>query len=139
IFLTRGSAATMRKVQFRGNQAGGSGGAIAAVWALSQSGSLRIQHGRFESNMAALAGGALIVGESSGVEIGAGGFIGNSAGTAGGAIYARQSRLSAAGSLFRKNRANSGGAIQALCMPAMGWVANSIIADNVAVTTGGAY
>ena len=139
IFLTRGSATTMRKVQFRGNQAGESGGAIAAVWALGQSGALRIQHGRFENNTAVRAGGALIVGESSLVEIGAGGFIANSAGTAGGAIYVRQSLLSAASSLFRRNRAHSGGAIQALCMPAVGRVVNSIIAENVTETTGGAY
>ena len=139
IFLTRGSATTMRKVQFRGNTAGGSGGSIAAVWTLLETGSLRIQHGRFESNVATHAGGAVIAGESSLVEIGAGSFIGNIAGTAGGAVYVRQSRLSATSSLFRKNRAHSGAAIQALCMPAMGRVANSIIAENVTETTGGAY
>lgn len=139
IYLTRGSASTMRKVQFRGNEAGGSGGSIAAVWTLQQTGSLRIRHGRFESNVAAHAGGALIVGESSLVDIGGGSFIANRAGTAGGAVYVRQSRLSATGSLFRKNRAHSGGAIEALCMPAMGRVANSIILENIAETTGGAY
>ena len=139
IFLTRGVGATMRKVQFRGNQAGANGGAIAAVWIQPQTGSVHIQHGRFERNTAVRAGGAVTVGEASGVEIGGGAFIANSAGTGGGAVYVRQSRLSATGSLFRKNHAQSGGAIEALCMPAMGRVANTIIAENTADTTGGGY
>jgi predicted outer membrane repeat protein len=139
IYLTRGVNASMRKVSFRENQASGSGGAIAGVWNLQQRGSLRIRHGRFESNVAQKADGALLAGESSLVEISAGSFNGNSAGAGGGAIYVRQSPLSANSSLLRKNRAHSGAAIQALCMPAMGRIANSIITGNASATTGGAY
>jgi predicted outer membrane repeat protein len=139
IFLGPGVDATMRVVQFRENHAGGSGGAIAGLWSLQQSGSLRIRHGRFESNRAAKAGGAILAGESRLVEIGAGTFVSNFAGTAGGALYVRQSPLFANGSVFRKNHSSEGAAIRSLCMPdSMGRVSNTILADNTS-TTGGAF
>jgi predicted outer membrane repeat protein len=136
---THGATAVMRKVTFRANQAAGSGGAIAAVWDLQRQGSLRVRNSRFERNVATRAGGAIYAGESALVEISVDGFVGNTAGTAGGAIYARQARLDSRGSLFRQNTANTGAAIQTLCMPAMGQIANTILVDNSAKQGAGAF
>ncbi|HWK63642.1 MAG TPA: hypothetical protein VNS34_01805 [Rhizobiaceae bacterium] len=138
IFAGPGVELTMRTVTFTANDAGTSGGAVAAAGELSRPVSLFIRNGRFKENRAALAGGAIAVGESARAEIGGSTLLDNVAGTAGGAIYARQSPLFLGGSLLRRNRAASGGAVQTLCAPATSRIANSIIADNVA-DAGGAY
>lgn len=138
IFAGPGVEANMRAVTFTGNVADGSGGAVAAAGELSRPVSFTIRNGRFKGNRAALAGGAIAVGEAAHAEIRGSNLIDNIAGTAGGAIYARQSPLFLDGSLLRRNRAASGGAVQTLCSPAASRIANSIIADNTA-DTGAAY
>jgi len=141
VYLGIGASATMNKVRFRGNRASGSGGAIAAVWNVSQQGGLRIRHGRFDSNATAKAGGAIYTGEASLLDIGSSTFIGNSAPNAGGAIYVRQSALTVSNSLFLKNHTDStGGAIASLCMPTKGGrIANTIVTENTAANGGAFY
>jgi predicted outer membrane repeat protein len=104
---------TVRNSRFEGNTIAGSS---AGGGAIGSSGTLEVRGSSFVGNTAgdagtATSGGAISVGPNGSALVADSTFTDNSAGRLGGAIAVRNGDIEVAGSTFRGNEANSGGAI----------------------------